>query len=190
MLLQQDWPLEKMNNISINLLPPEATLNLKQQKKFRAVQKISTAILLVMFFLASITIPFRIMQDKNFQNIDAAAKTQVQTIEELKTKEIALTILKNRLSLITKVNKDPKVQTNAYNVVNDLTKNLSVGSVQIDKNGLAAITLNFVDSNSLSLFLNNVTSAIAEDKLAKISVNSLGRGPDGIYRADFKLTIK
>lgn len=179
-----------MNSISINLLPPETALNLKHQKKFRGIQRISTVALLIMVFLASVTIPLRIMQDKNFRNIDAAAKSQVQTIEQLKTKEISLTVLKNRLSLITKVSKDPKVQSNAYNLVNELTSNLAIGSIQIDKNGTAAITINFADANSLDTFLNNVTNKIASNKLSQVSVDSLGRGPDGVYRADFKLTSK
>ena len=189
MLLQQDLLLGKMNNISINLLPPENALNLKHQKKFKVIQRISTVALLIMVFLASVTIPLRIMQDKNFQNIDAAARSQVQTIEQSRTKEIALTVLKNRISLITKVNNDPQIQTNAYNLVNEITSNLAIGSIQIDKNGLAAITLNFSDANSLSVFLNNMTSKIALDKLSQVSVDSLGRGPDGVYRADFKLTL-
>lgn len=179
-----------MNNISINLLPPETTLNLKHQNKFKVIQRISTAALLIMVFLASVTVPLRIMQDKNFQNIDAAAKSQVETIEALRTKEISLTVLKNRLSLITKVSNDPHTQTIAYNLVNNLTSNFSVGSLQIDKNGSAAITVNFTDANSLGIFLNNVTNSIASDKLSKVIVDSLGRGPDGIYRADFKLTLK
>lgn len=179
-----------MNSILINLLPPETALNLKHQKKFRVIQRISTIALLIMVFLASVTIPLRIMQDKNFQNIDAAAKSQVQTIEQLRKKEISLTVLKNRLSLITKVSNDPKTQTIAYNLVNELTNNLAIGSIQIDKNGAAAITINFANASSLDTFLNNITNKIASDKLSQVSIDSLGRGPDGIYRADFKLKLK
>src|SRR5437588_594087 len=89
-----------MERISINLLPVEFTQEQVKNAKFYKIQARGIVIILIMIFLASLTIALRILQSHNIQQVQAQVDETSQKVSNLKDKEVALAVLKNRLATI------------------------------------------------------------------------------------------
>ena len=180
-----------MSNISINLLPIESTEIRTENQRRKFIQTISIVSLLTLFFLASLIVTLRILQSQNLKNITAKSLEQENKISSLRDKESTLVLLKDRLNLISKITANPSKQKQIYNlIVNEIPTTINVSSLSLD--GSSNLSINAVASDSNAL--NSLFLALASDQTFKeisgVSVESLSRGRDGLFRVSLKLIAK
>ncbi len=175
-----------MEAININLLPIEDALRQKKEGKFRFVQAISIFLLLSLLFLATIGFILRFLQNKDIGKIEAAANLAENAVTGFKDKEAALFVLKNRLTAIGQIMKEPGKQAEIYDLaVKKLPQSVNIASLGIDKNGNITQSLVVPDGIVLDSILN-----LYMEKASKIEVESLSRGRDKVYRVNLKIQTK
>lgn len=181
-----------MGKIGINLLPEEFHTEELKRVKFYRIQTIGVATILFMVFLASLTIALRILQSQEIQQVKNSLTKSEQQISNLKTSQASLILLKNRLTTINQFLGTSSKQVQMYNLIEKLVPaSVSINSISIDKAGEILILAVAPDGKSIDNFLVNLISPeTAQDKISQISIDSLNRGRDGIYRISFKVKPK
>lgn len=175
-----------MAKININLLPAEDALKQKREKRFLLVQRVSSALLVMLIFLTAVTFGLKHLQRQNIQNLQSLAQQEETKVANFKSKESALFVLKNRLTTISQVVATSGIQADIYDlVVRGLPPSVAVSSLSIDKAGNITSSLVFPDGKTFDELLSKLLS-----KAQKIEVESLSRGRDGIYRVSLKVQIK
>lgn len=181
-----------MAKISINLLPPEIIVEQIKRAKFYKIQFVGVVIVLVMVFLASLTVALRILQSQNIVLAQAQLDEAEQKVSNLKSTQASLFILKNRLAVVSKYLGVPSKQSSMYKLVDKLISSAAaINSITIDKDGNAVMLLSVSDSLILDDLINNLSQKESnEDKIDQISIDSLNRGRDGLYRLSLKIKAK
>lgn len=181
-----------MGTLSINLLPPEFRSEEVKREKFYKIQVIGVAVILFMAFLASVTVALRILQSHNITQVQAQLSQEEQKIEQLKDKQASLLILKNRLTTISKYLGVSSQQAAIFELVNRLLPApVYVSSLSVDRLGQVLISAVVPDAITLDKMILDLTSPQTnQDKISQVSIDSLNRGKDGIYRLSLKIKPK
>lgn len=181
-----------MAHISINLLPIEFKQEEAKRTKFYKVQIIGVAAILVTAALASLTVTLRILQSQNISQIQTRVRASEQKISELKDTQATLLLLKNRLTAINQYLGIPSKQVQMYQLINDLIPvAFSVTSLSVDKNGDISILAAAPDGASLDSFMTDLTAdGNNQNAISQVSLDSISRGRDGIYRLSIKIKPK
>lgn len=177
-----------MAKISINLLPSEIMARELKEAKFYKLQFAGIAIVLVMVFLASLTLALRILQNQSLAAIQATVAEEGQRVSDLKETQASLLLLKNRLNVINQYLGIPSAQSTMYELLEKLIPfSISVNALSIDKGKGVTILATAPDSFALDDLVNNLTNQETnEGKISQISVEALNRGRAGFYRVSFK----
>ncbi|MCR4305958.1 MAG: hypothetical protein NUV73_02655 [Candidatus Daviesbacteria bacterium] len=178
-----------MAKISINLLPPEIIAREIKKTKFYKIQAIGIAVILVMIFLASLTMALRILQSRNITEVQAKLGQTEQKVSNLKSTQASLFLLKNRLVVIDKYLGVPSKQAAIYKLIDSLIPpTVVINAININKTDEVVLLALVPDAVSLDTFVNNLTGTEEnEGTISKVSVESLNRGKDGFYRVSFKI---
>lgn len=180
------------NRILINLLPPEFMAEEIKSAKFYKIQTIGVGIILTMIFLSSLTVALRILQSSNISRIEEKLGEVEGKVLVLKDRQASLMLLKNRLTTISQNLGAVSKQNDMYTLLDRLIpQSVSITSLSVDKTGNAAIVALVPDSNTLdSLVINLYSKEKNEDKIGQVSVESLNRGRDGLFRVSLKVVAK
>ena len=178
--------------LTIDLLPPEYKSTQLKKAKFFKVQSIGIAIVMLTAFIASAIVALRILQTQQTLQAQEHLSETEQKVTELKTTQGYLVLLKNRLSTISQYLGVPSKQAQMYGLINKLLPpTVAINTISIDKNGEVLILATSTDSDSLDNFIGDFLSKETnEDKIKEVSLESLNRGKDGIYRLSFKIKPK
>ena len=178
-----------MAKISINLLPPEIIARELKEANFYKIQFVGVAVVLMMVFLASLTVALRILQSRNITEAEAKLTQTEQRVTDLKNTQASLFLLKNRLTVIDKYFGVPSKQSSLYQLINKLMPpSVVVNTIDVGKSGEVVLQAVVPDSASLDDLMNNLTvKDYNEGKISQVSVDSLNRGRDGYYRISFKI---
>lgn len=178
-----------MSKITINLLPPEITAQEKKKTKFYRIQTAGIAITLTMVFLTSLTIALRVLQSRNIAAAQESFDSAQQKVLELKNTQTSLFLLKDRLAAINQHWGVSSKQSTMYNLIDRLVPpSVVINAITIDKNGDAVFLALVPDSTTLDELIINLTTKENNDgKISQVSVDSLNRGRDGLYRVSFKV---
>lgn len=180
-----------MEKIAINLLPPEYKAAEVKTAKFYKVQAISVAAVLVVVFLASLSLALRILQNQNIKVAQANLTDQEEKVSQLKGRQASLFVLKNRLTSISEYLATTSVQAQTYRLLNKLLPpQIAINSLAVDRSGIALIVAVAQDPLSLDTLVSNLISKEAEGQFGEVSIESLNRGKDGIFRLSFKVKPK
>lgn len=181
-----------MTKILVNLLPAEFKIEQIKRAKFYKIQTVGVAIILFLVFLSSLTIALRILQTQQILKSQIELSQTEQKISDLKNTQASLLLLKNRLVAINQYLGNPSKQAQMFNLINELLPvSVFVNSIAVDKDGGVLVLAITRDSNSLDETIDNLISQQRnQDKISQVSVESLGRGKDGIYRLSFKIKPK
>lgn len=181
-----------MEKISINLLPIEFTQQQVKKAKFYKIQALGVSIILFMVFLASLTVALRILQSHNIQKVEAQVSQQEERITTFKDRQASLLILKNRLTAISQYLGVSSPQAGIYKLVNELLPpSVSISSISVNRNGEVLVSALVPDPLTLDEAVSNLTSKDKnQNKISQVSIDSLTRGKDGIYRIGFKVKPK
>lgn len=181
-----------MAHIAINLLPIEFTQEEIKNAKFYRIQAIGVGIIFIMTFLASLTIALRILQSHNITQVRNRLTLNEMKISDLKNTQATLLLLKNRLTTINQYLGISSEQTSLYNLVEKLVPpSVTISGVSISKAGDVVIVALIPDGLTLDNLVTNLsTKEKNEGKIALLSIDSLNRGRDGVYRASFKIKAK
>lgn len=167
--------------ISINLLPPEITAVQLKKAKFYKVQAIGVAIILTTVFLTSLTLALRIFQSRNIVLYQTKLARAQQKILDLKDTQASLFLLKNRLATINQYLGVSSEQSSMYQLLDKLIPtSIVINAVTVNKSGEAVLLALAPDAVSLDVLMSNLT-------FSQVSVESLNRGRDGIYRVSLKI---
>lgn len=178
-----------MAKIAINLLPIEFRAQQITAARFYKIQAIGVAAVLAMFFLSALTIALRFLQSQNISQIQNRVVASEQKISDLKTTQGSLLLLKNRLTTITQYLGTASKQAQMYQLITTLLPtSFSVSSISVGKDGEILILGVAPDSSSLDDVINNLTSQSSnQDKISQVSLETISRGRDGIYRLTLKI---
>lgn len=178
--------------ISINLLPADFMAEEIKSAKFYKVQAIGVSIILIMIFLASLTVALRILQSNNISKIQLKLSEAEKRVLTLKDRQVSLVLLKNRLSTISQNTEEASKQNIMYNLLNKLIPpSVSITSLALDKSGNAAVVALAPTSDVLDNLITALSSKESnQDKISQVSIESLNRGRDGVFRISLRLTTK
>ena len=175
--------------ISINLLPEEFIVEQTKKLKFFRVQSISIAILLLTFFLASLTVALRILQSQRISQVQGKLTEAENHISGYKSVEDNVVLLKNRVGSISQYLGVPSKNTQIYDFIEkSIPPEISINTLTIDMSGDAFLTLLLSDSYLMDSIIEGLFLAIDEKiKVEEIEVGGLSRGKDNLYRLTLKL---
>lgn len=178
-----------MAGISINLIPATSRTDQKAQKKIKTVQTASIAVLLTLIFLSSLATALNIFESQRVNKINSEAKLREEKVLKFKDKEAQVSVLKNRLSLINKVNMSSKKDNSEIyrSILGYIPSSVNTPSISVDRGGIVITSLIIPDTQTLEQTLLNLTSDEAFEKITKIDIDSLSRSRDGSYRAILKI---
>ncbi len=178
-----------MARISINLLPEGFLTQELKSSKFYKVQAIGVAIILGMSFLVSLTVALRILQSNNIVPIQARLTEAEQRVSDLKSIQASLVLLKDRLEVINQYLGIPSKQKSMYDLIDRLVpSSVLINAITIDKSGEAVILASLPDSESLDNLITSLTGSESNQELVKeVSIESLNRARDGLYRISLKI---
>lgn len=181
-----------MEKITIDLLPEEFHAEELKGAKFYKVQTIGVSIILMMIFLTSLTIALRILQSVEISKIKVSLTQAEQKISDLKTNQASLILLKDRLTTINKFLGVPSKQTEMYNLITKLLPPaVSISSISVDRSGDVLILGTALDGESVDKLVNGLISSDSkQNNISQVSIDSLSRGKDGIYRISLKVKPK
>ncbi len=177
--------------ISINLLPPEFLAEELKRTKFTKVQTIGVGIVLVMIFMASLTVALRILQSSSISQIQNKLGQIEEKVLNLKSRQASMVLLKNRLTTIDKYLGETSIQNSMYTLLDKLIpQSVSVTSLSLDKSGATTIIAGIPDVATLDTLMSNLLSSDRnEGKIKHVSIESLNRGKDGFYRLSLKIEV-
>lgn len=180
-----------MEKIAINLLPQEFSQKQKEQKRLRKLQAICASIVLLMIFLASLTLGLRTIQLSEFQKVAAAGKEAENGVSTFKDKEASLTVLKNRAILLAQIKSFPSKASYSFEEILKLTPvEVLVTSSSVDRNGTILLSTIAPSSDSLGKMLANFLSDEGSKTFKEVDIESLSGARDGVFRANFKILPK
>lgn len=178
-----------MAYISINLLPVEFREEELKRTKFYRIQAIGISVILVTFFFASLTVALRILQSQNVVSAQGLVSQRQQTVEGYKSVQASLLLIENRLKAVGRFVGIPSKQNLTYQeLTKTLPSNVSFSSLGVDREGNATMVASVPDLVTLDSLLTGFISA--EGKFSEVSVDSLSRARDGVYKVSLKLTPK
>lgn len=175
--------------ISINLLPFEFTQAEHKRTKFYKVQALGVAVILMMVFLSSLSVALRILQSQNIKGVQSRVSAEEQKIEGLKDRQASLLLIKNRLAVIDQFLGNPSKQADMFLLLDKLIPaTASINSTTINKNGEVSMLMLIPDTQ----ILDNITDNLLDlennkGQIRQISIESISRGRDGVYRISLKI---
>lgn len=175
--------------ISINLLPPEVMAKELKKVKFYKIQSVGVAVILLMIFLSSLTLALQILQSHNIALYKAKLTQAEEKVSTLKGVQASLFLLQNRLTVINQYLGVSSKQSIAYQLIDKLIPpSVVISAVSVDRSGEVVFSALIPDSTSLNNLINNLTLKESnEGKISQVSLESLNRGRDGLYRISFKI---
>ncbi len=175
--------------IAINLLPIEFTQAEVKRAKFIKIQTIGVLVILVMVFLSSLSVALRILQSQSIKSVQIQVSATEQKISDLKDKQVSLLLIKNRLAVINQYLGNSSKQVAMLILLDKLLpSSISINSTVVDINGEISILALIPDSQALDNMINNLTDNTQnEGKISQVSLDSLSRGKDGVYRVSLKI---
>lgn len=173
-----------MEQIHINLLPQEFTLEKSKRVRFLKIQVLGVAILLFFVFLSSLTVALRILQSRNINLIQSQLGIIEQRITEDQGKQASLLIVKDRLTTINQYLEIPSSQATIYRlIIGLLPPGVAVSSMTVDKGGAISLSAAIADVETLGEMITALLSPEQnEDKIVNVEIENLSRGRDGIFR--------
>ena len=180
------------DTILINLLPQEFTKAQLEQAKYYKLRLVSIASLMMMVFLASITIALRVLQNSNLDQARFTLEAAEGKVSQYKQIEVSLVVLKDRLSNINQIIATSSKQNAMYSLINSLIPpTISIDSITVDRNGNTVLGLSTNDSEVLDDFITSlVDSSKNEFRITFVEVDSFSRSRESLYRAHLKVVAK
>lgn len=181
--------MDKSFSISINLLPKQEAEIVAKQKKFKKVQFIGTMVIAGLLFLISATFGLVIFQNSRLKQSDSNLTQAKKDVEQSKTKEVTLLVLKDRIKEIQRLKDQPSKSALVLEMVNKLVpQSVSLSIISIDKNSNANLTLNSSDVEALDNLLSDlIDQQKNEDLVTSVTLDNFSRGKEGTYRVALKL---
>ena len=178
-----------MAKIAINLLPLEFRAQELKAAKFYKIQTIGIATILLMIFLASLTVVLRILQSQNISQIQNQLTLSEDRISGFKNTQGSLFLLKNRLTTINQYLGTPSNQSQMYTIVTSLMPPaVSINTISVDKSGEVLLLASASDGSSVDDLIANLSfKENNEGKISQIFLETVSRGRDGIYRLSLKI---
>lgn len=178
--------------LSIDLLPLEFKEEELKNTKFYKIQLIGIMIILVMFFLSSLTVSLRILQNQNMQRLQNNLSVTEQRITDLKSTQAAIFILKDRLATINQYLDSPSEPNKVYRIVSKLLPpSATINTFSVDRNAQVSLTITITDNNVIDTVLENLMNKEKnEGKIETVTVESINRGRDGVYRLALRIKTK
>lgn len=178
--------------ISIDLLPPEFRTEELRKAKFYKIQILGVATVMLMVFLAALTLGLRVLQSQNIARISNQLDQTEEKISGLKTTQASLMVLKNRLTAINQYLGTSSKQSEMYKLINKLIPpSVIVSAFTVEKNSQIVFLALVPDVNSLDNMIESFTNKdLSGGKINQVSIDSLSRAREGIYRVSFKVQPK
>lgn len=181
-----------MVKVAINLLPAEFTQERVKSAKFYKIQALGIGLILVVVFLSSFTVALGMLQSRRVEEAKDQLGGAEQRVTLYKNKEVTLMALKNRLKVIDQYSGASSLQVSMFNLLNAiLPQSLAVNNLSISRTGEISISAVAQSSALLDEIISDFTNKNKnQGKVESVSIESLSRSRDGVYRVDFKIKPK
>lgn len=181
-----------MTKLAINLLPPEFTAQQFKRERFYKIQAAGVAVILIMVFLAAMTVALRFLQSGNIAKVSARLNTTEQKVSQLKDKQASLFLLRDRLAAIDQYLGVPSPQASMYKLIDKfIPPSVSVTGLTVDKESQVILTALVTDAETLDNLISDLTNFESSgENFSQVSIDSLTKGRDGLYRVSLKVKPK
>lgn len=175
--------------IAINLLPIEFTQAEVKRSKFIKIQTLGIGVILLMVFLSSLSVALRILQSQSIKNIQTQVSATEQKISDLKDRQTSLLLIKNRLTVINQYLGNSSKQTAMFILLDKLlSPSILINSTAVGRSGEVSILALVPDSLTLDNMISNLTDKTQnEGQISQVSIDSISRGKDGVYRVSLNI---
>lgn len=176
-------------NILINLLPAEFREQELKRTKFYRIQTFGVIVILIIIFLASLTIALRILQSQNIKAVRANYAQAEEKVSGLKNRQASLLLLKNRLAAINQYLDAPSKQNTIFKLIDQiLPPQIITTSLNVEKSGDVSIVAVTPDILTVDKVIESLLDKQQnQDKISQISIENLNRSRDGLFRISFKI---
>ncbi len=142
--------------------------------------------------MASFTVALGILQSQLVRRAEGQLGDAQQKVTLYKDKEVTLMALKNRLKAIDQYRGVPSLQVSMFNLLNTLlSPSIVVNNLSVGKTGDISFSAVVQSSALLDEMITDLTDKDKnQGKIDSVSVDSLNRSKDGVYRVDFKIKTK
>lgn len=181
-----------MVKIAINLLPPEITRERVKNARFYKIQTLGIGLVLTVVFLSSFAIALGILQSQWVKQAESQMNGALQKVMVYKDKEATLMALKDRLKAINQYREVPSLQVSMFNLLYTLLPpSVVVNNLSVGKTGDISLSAVVQSSALLDEMIADLTDKDKnQGKIESVSIGSLNRSRDGVYRVDFKIKTK
>ena len=178
-----------MGLISVNLLPAEFILEQVKKQKFYKIQYIGISVLLLVFFLSSLTISLRVLQSQKNGQIQQQFTELTQRVGTVKAKEDTIVGLKARLATISQYSDKPSTSNILYHFIDQtLSSQVAIDSFAISPNGEISLVLVLGDVGVLDNLIQTLSNKPPDNiHIDQMSVDNIGRSGDNSYRLSLRL---
>ena len=178
-----------MSLISVNLLPSEFILEQVKKQKFYKVQYLGISVLLLTFFLASLTISLRVLQSQKSNQIQKRLSDVQQKISTTATKEDQLIALKDRVTTISQYVGKPSKDSELYSFIEqNLSSEVEINTMSIDRSGDILLSVGISDIGIIDRLISTLSDKQPSGvRVKQISVENLGRSRDNSFRLSLRL---
>lgn len=179
-----------MTRLAVNLLPEEFKIQQFKRAKFYKIQTIGIVVIVFLVAASISVVGFRFLQSQNVVKIQQRVAFAEEKITSLNKTQGSLILLKNRLAIISKFLGMSSKGVDVFNfLINNLPPSVTINSISIDKEGKLLLSAVATDAGSLEELFGKLTNReINENKIKEVSLETLSRGRDGLYRLNF--TVK
>lgn len=176
----------------LNLLPEDVLVERKQNSKLILVNKLSIGVLVLIILITVGVITLRLSQEAPLKTAQQDLSSVQAKVNSLKEREEQLLTLKQQLSLINTLSGGDIKKRAFFNLMAlSLPAEMTISDLDVDKTGKVTVTLSTTSIQSMETLLANLTNKERNsDLVAKIELDSLALGKEGLYRFSLGMAPK
>lgn len=182
-----------MEKISINLLPLELRTKSKAEISHSLVVKLSVGVLVFSIIISALALSWSVIQSQQLKKTGQEYQSIISKIKANEKKEGLITLLKNRLALISQISEKESEQTSAFNLVNSLIpQNVQALNLKIDKSGSVEINCFSNNLQDVKILIDNLTdSSQTEGKITSAKIVNFTKNSSGyIFEIELSFNSK
>ncbi len=181
-----------MRRISINLLPEEFAKVEREKNRKKWVIHLSSIMMVLVAVVTSITLGFGIFQNARDRQISLNIENIRSQINSLNENEGYLTLIKQRLGLVQRLEPQDASKLASVQFLLSLTpEGVRILSFSVEKDKEVSFSAVSDSLASLNAFFNNlIEEKNNSGKVAKLKIDSLAFNTGGSFRFDVTVVFK
>lgn len=181
-----------MAEIKINILPQEFYAPKKEENRKKLILNLSLFMLVLMVAVTVTVLLLGLFRNMNIKNLEKEFEDSKNKTAALKENEVLISVLKQRASAISSIQKTESPQAKAFSLVtNLLPSQANLSSFSGDKSGRIEIGGEASNTRALQQFLDRLTDpGTSEGVIKETKVSSVAMTAAGLLRFNLTFELK